>query len=112
MPEREASQLPTSVLLAETIGFLRPERGGEFVDATLGMGGHTEAILRASDEAAVIGIDQDTEALAIAKNRLTKFGDRVTFFHGNFSQIRDAAGMARFDGVLADLGVSSLQLDS
>ena len=108
----EASEVHRSVLPAETLGFLEPAEGGLFVDATLGMGGHTEAILRASNETRVIGIDQDPDALAIAKERLAKFGDRVTYFHGNFSHIRDAAGTARPDGVLADLGVSSLQLDS
>ncbi len=108
----EASEVHRSVLPAETLGFLEPEKGGLFVDATLGMGGHTEAILRASDETQVIGIDQDPDALAIAKERLATFGERVTYFYGNFSHIRDAAVMARPDGVLADLGVSSLQLDS
>jgi 16S rRNA (cytosine1402-N4)-methyltransferase len=108
----KASEVHRSVLPAETLGFLEPEKGGLFMDATLGMGGHTEAILRESSGTRVIGIDQDPDALAIAKERLAKFGDRVTYFHGNFSHIRDAAGKARPDGVLADLGVSSLQLDS
>src|SRR3954467_6243295 len=97
----EASEVHRSVLPAETLGFLEPEKGGLFVDATLGMGGHTEAILRASSDTQVIGIDQDPDALAIAKERLAKFGERVTYFHGNFSHIRDAAGKARPDGVLA-----------
>lgn len=103
------------MLLAETVELLAPENGGIFVDATLGLGGHTEAILNASPNAKVIGIDQDTEAIAYAKKRLEKFGARFEVYHANFSEIADVLGEAKVekvDGVLADLGVSSLQLDS
>jgi 16S rRNA (cytosine1402-N4)-methyltransferase len=103
------------VLLEETMKFLAPERGGLFVDCTVGLGGHSEAILQSSDDTRVIGIDLDPEALAYARQRLTSFGNRFRAFHGNFRQIdqilRDA-GETEPQGILADLGVSSLQFDS
>lgn len=95
--------------------YLAPERDEVFVDCTLGLGGHSEAILQASVESEVIGIDQDLEAIAYAEKRLEKFGDRFRSFHANFSEIENVlarAGIEKVDGVLADLGVSSLQLDS
>lgn len=113
--EKEISQIHQSVLLAEAVELLAPEYGGVFVDATLGLGGHTEAILNASPNAKVIGIDQDTEAIAYAKKRLEKFGARFEVYHANFSEIADVlreAKVEKVSGVLADLGVSSLQLDS
>ena len=88
---------------------------GLYLDATLGLGGHTEAILESSPETSVIGIDQDAEALNIAKKRLARFGSRITTFHGNFSEIGKIVNEAKQgnpDGILADLGVSSLQFDS
>ena len=94
---------------------MQPQNGGLFVDATLGLGGHSEAILDASPDATVIGIDQDSEALSLAKERLARFGSRVTFFQANFSGIGKIVAKAKQgspDGILADLGVSSLQLDS
>lgn len=113
--EKEISQIHQSVLLAETVEMLAPETGGIFVDATLGLGGHTEAILEASPNAKVIGIDQDTQAIAYAKKRLENFGERFEVYHANFSEIADVLSEAKIEkvsGVLADLGVSSLQLDS
>ena len=112
MPESDAANVHRSVLLAETLGFLEPEKGGLFVDVTLGLGGHTEGMLAASPDATVIGIDQDAAAMKIAKTRLKPYGKRVKFVHANFADIRSAVGKARADGILADLGVSSLQLDS
>ncbi len=103
------------MLLAETIQLLAPEGGGIFVDATLGLGGHSEAILQSSPKTQVIGIDQDLEAIAFAQKRLEKYGDRCKIFHANFSEIDDVLAEAKIekvDGILADLGVSSLQLDS
>ncbi len=103
------------MLLAETIELLEPKRGGIFVDCTLGLGGHSEAILQASATAQVIGIDQDLEAIVYAKKRLAKFGDRFKVYHANFSEVAevlDEAKIDKVDGILADLGVSSLQLDS
>ncbi len=101
-----------SVLLRESIEWLAASRGGLFVDATLGLGGHAEAILEASPSARVLGIDRDPEARAPAAERLARFGDRVEILAGNFRELARVAGdRAPFAGVLADLGVSSLQLD-
>jgi 16S rRNA (cytosine1402-N4)-methyltransferase len=103
------------VLLEETIKFLAPERGGLFVDCTVGLGGHSEAILQSSDDTRVIGIDLDTHALTHARQRLASFGDRFRAFHANFRQIEQILNEARESnpqGILADLGVSSLQFDS
>lgn len=115
MRKIEAEKAHLSVLLNELLGFLQPERGGLYVDATLGLGGHSEAILDRSTDTKVIGIDQDSEALSLAKKRLSGFGSRILFFHGNFSEIRKIVKKIKLggpDGILADLGVSSLQLDS
>ncbi|HYP51819.1 MAG TPA: 16S rRNA (cytosine(1402)-N(4))-methyltransferase RsmH [Pyrinomonadaceae bacterium] len=113
--EEKAENLHKSVLLAETLNYLAPQTDEIFVDATLGLGGHAEAILSASEKTQVVGIDQDTEAIAKAQARLEKFGARFRSFHANFAEIRKVLAQARVekvDGVLADLGVSSLQLDS
>ncbi len=115
MQEKEAENLHYPVLLAETIAFLAPERGGFFIDATLGLGGHSEAILEKNKDARVIGIDQDAEAVSYAKKRLEKFGERFKVFHANFSRVKEVwegSGEKKPDGILADLGVSSLQFDS
>ena len=103
------------VLLKETLKFLEPERGGLFVDCTLGLGGHSEAILTSAKNVRVVGIDLDPAALAYAKERLAPFGDRFRAQQSNFRGIREvlnAAGENEPDGILADLGVSSLQFDS
>ncbi|MCU0239096.1 MAG: 16S rRNA (cytosine(1402)-N(4))-methyltransferase RsmH [Pyrinomonadaceae bacterium] len=86
-----------------------PKKNGVFIDATLGMGGHTEAILQ--KKAKVIGIDQDSEAIELAKVRLASFGDNFRVVKANFSEIKQATD-EKVDGILADLGVSSLQFDS
>jgi 16S rRNA (cytosine1402-N4)-methyltransferase len=115
MSETNAQNLHRPVLPAETIEMLDAGRGGIFVDATVGLGGHTEAILTASPENVVCAMDQDENAIVIARERLAKFGDRSRFFHANFSSIRSVLsdfGAEKVDGILADLGVSSLQLDS
>jgi 16S rRNA (cytosine1402-N4)-methyltransferase len=101
-----------SVLLRETLSALDPKPGGLYVDATLGAGGHTEAILEI-DGTRVIAVDRDEAALALAKERLARFGDRVTFVHGRFSDIEghlQALGVTQVDGLCADIGVSSMQL--
>jgi 16S rRNA (cytosine1402-N4)-methyltransferase len=111
MTERDAASLHLPVMPVEVLSLLDVAGGGTFVDCTLGMGGHSEAILSANDSTQVLGIDQDEEALELAHARLRRFGDRVRFVRANFSEIRDFVPEA-VDGVLADLGVSSLQLDS
>ncbi len=104
-----------SVLLAETLAVLTPRDGEVYCDCTLGGGGHTEAILEAAPTCRVIGIDRDLEALAAARAHLARFGERVTFVHGTFGDLGDylrTAGIEQVHGILADLGVSSWQLDS
>ena len=104
------------VLLLEAVHYLAPERGGLFIDATLGMGGHSEAILEAAPDARVLGLDRDRAALRIAGERLTRFGERLQLVHANHREIKrvwEAKGEEQeVRGVLADLGVSSLQFDS
>jgi len=103
------------VLLEESLTFLTPERGGLFVDCTVGPGGHSEAILLASDETRVVGMDLDPEALAYARQRLASFKDRFRAVQANFRQIDEVlrqVGEKDPQGILADLGVSSLQFDS
>ncbi len=88
--------------------------GAVAVDATLGLGGHAEALLAAHPELRLIGIDRDPEALRLASSRLAGFGDRVSLHQAVYDELPDvlaAAGSPRVDGVLFDLGVSSLQLD-
>ncbi|MGK3953152.1 16S rRNA (cytosine(1402)-N(4))-methyltransferase RsmH [Microbacterium sp. I2] len=107
----------TPVLLERCIELLAPalERDGAvFVDATLGMGGHSEAFLERFPGLRLVGLDRDTDALRIAGERLARFGERVTLVHTVYDGIADAvisAGFAKADGILFDLGVSSLQLD-
>jgi 16S rRNA (cytosine1402-N4)-methyltransferase len=84
------------------------------VDATLGLGGHTEAVLARCPEARVIGIDRDPHALERSQERLAGFGERVTLVHAVYDELADVVagqGLERVDGVLFDLGVSSMQLD-
>lgn len=115
MIQNSSENIHTSVLLSESVGMLEVKDGGFYVDATVGIGGHAEAILNAHAGAKIIGIDQDSAAIALAEKRLQKFGDRAKFFHANFANIRQVladAGIDRVDGVIVDLGVSSLQFDS
>jgi 16S rRNA (cytosine1402-N4)-methyltransferase len=100
-------------LLEETLAFLAPERGGWFVDATLGLGGHAAALLERAPGARLLGVDRDPQALALAAARLAPFGDRVRLVRGEFRRLGELAReIAPLAGVLADLGVSSLQLDT
>jgi 16S rRNA (cytosine1402-N4)-methyltransferase len=111
--EREAA-LHEPVLLEEITGWLRPHQGGLFIDCTLGMGGHAEAILEASPRSKVIGIDRDPEAIEIARERLKLFDERFKAVHANFRElpaVLDTLRVGDVRGVLADLGVSSLQFD-
>jgi 16S rRNA (cytosine1402-N4)-methyltransferase len=105
------------VLLDRVVSLVAPalaEPGSVMVDATLGLGGHTEAVLTRCPEARVIGIDRDVHALERSRERLAPFGDRVTFVHAVYDEIADVLadqGLDHVDGVLFDLGVSSMQLD-
>jgi 16S rRNA (cytosine1402-N4)-methyltransferase len=115
VPKLKAENLHKPVLLTETIELLKPQAGEIFVDATLGLGGHSEVVLADFAQTQIVGIDQDAEAVELARERLEKFGKRVRIFQANFSEVTQVLGDAKIDkvnGVLADLGVSSLQFDS
>jgi 16S rRNA (cytosine1402-N4)-methyltransferase len=103
--------LHVPVLLREAVEWLGASRGGLFVDATLGLGGHAEAILEASAAARVLGIDRDADARTLAARRLERFGGRLEIVAGDFRDLEGLLAGRRPAGVLADLGVSSLQLD-
>jgi 16S rRNA (cytosine1402-N4)-methyltransferase len=101
------------VLTAEVLRYLQPERGGLFVDCTVGLGGHARALLEAG-ASRIIGFDRDADALAIARTTLAPWGDRVELVHADYRTVSDeldSRGVDRIDGALADLGVSSMQLD-
>jgi len=102
------------VMPAEVIALLEPSRGGLFVDCTTGLGGHSALLLEAGADR-LIGLDRDTAALAVAAERLRPFGDRVELVHADYRQlgdVLDGRGISHVNGVLADLGVSSMQLES
>jgi 16S rRNA (cytosine1402-N4)-methyltransferase len=105
------------VLLDECLDALAPAIGGAdavVVDGTLGLGGHTAAILNRFPHATVVGIDRDNRALTVARERLREFGDRFVGVHTTYDHISDAlgrAGRSEADGILLDLGVSSMQID-
>jgi 16S rRNA (cytosine1402-N4)-methyltransferase len=104
----------TPVLLDEVLEWLRVKPEGIYVDATTGAGGHTAAIAGRLSSGRLISLDRDVQALQIARERLKEFANRVTFVQTAFSKIAEAVhelGIAKVDGVLADLGVSSMQLD-
>jgi 16S rRNA (cytosine1402-N4)-methyltransferase len=95
--------------------FLAPERGGLFIDGTVGLGGHSEAILKSSQNTRVLGMDLDPAALAYSRQRLASFGERFRAFQVNFRAIDNVLQQANErdpNGILVDLGVSSLQFDS
>ncbi|MEL6158567.1 MAG: 16S rRNA (cytosine(1402)-N(4))-methyltransferase RsmH [Cyanobacteria bacterium J06623_5] len=97
------------VLSLQVLESLQVRSGGCYLDATVGGAGHSEQLLRAAPEVALVALDQDLQALAAAKKRLVPWRDRTTFHHTNFA--RYDPGNRRFDGILADIGVSSTQLD-
>jgi 16S rRNA (cytosine1402-N4)-methyltransferase len=102
------------VMTAEVLQFLRPERGGLFVDCTVGLGGHARAILEAG-ATRLIGLDRDLDALGRAREALAAFGDRVRLVHADYraiEEVLDREHVDLVDGTLADLGVSSLQFDA
>jgi 16S rRNA (cytosine1402-N4)-methyltransferase len=112
-PPRARLEPHVTVLRSEAVLALEPREGGVYVDATLGAGGHTAAILD-TPGTRVIGIDRDERALAIAKAKLAAFEGRVTLVHGAFSGIErhlSELGVAQVDGLIADVGVSSMQLE-
>ena len=106
----DAGHVP--VLLAETLELLAVRAGGLWVDGTVGLGGHAEAVLRATaPEGRLRGFDRDGEALERARARLAPFGERVRLEHADYREIQERLEGESADGILLDLGVSSLQLD-
>ena len=102
------------VMTAEVLQFLRPDRGGLFVDCTVGLGGHARALLEAG-ATRLIGLDRDQDALALARETLAPWSDRVELVHADYrslGEVLDSRHVDCVDGTLADLGVSSLQFDA
>ena len=112
---REQGRAPhTAVMLQEVLEWLRIKPDGVYVDATLGAGGHSQAIAERISSGKLISLDRDEQALQIAQERLKTFGSKVNCVLSPFSRIAEAVhelGIPKVDGVLADLGVSSMQLD-
>lgn len=103
------------VMPVETLGMLDAGRGGIFIDATLGPGGHSELILEASPAARVIGLDRDAEVIEIARRRLAGYGERFMAVHSDYRRLKEilqGMGIESVAGILADLGISSYQLDT
>lgn len=104
------------VLCDKVVEFLNPKSGGLYVDGTIGLGGHSTAILKsAAPDGRVIGIDLDTDALTIARDRLDVFEEHCSLINGNFAEmdvLLEKHSIQAVDGILLDLGVSSLQLDT
>lgn len=98
-----------SVLSREVVEGLAVRPGGRYLDATVGGGGHSRLILEAAPGVQLVAIDRDRLALEAAQSRLAEYGDAVTFWQGNFAEYQPQE--VRFDGIVADLGVSSAQLD-
>jgi len=102
------------VLTANVLSHLQPERGGLFIDCTVGLGGHSRALLQ-SGATRVIGLDRDQDALAAARIALAPWADRIDLVHADYralDEVLDARGVSLVDGALADLGVSSMQFDA
>jgi 16S rRNA (cytosine1402-N4)-methyltransferase len=109
---KHATPYHAPVMVAEVASYLEPERGGVFLDGTLGGGGHAEALLERGAEE-VIGVDRDPDAVAEAGRRLAAFGERLRAYRTSFADAVEVAGLApsSLRGALLDLGVSSHQLD-
>lgn len=114
-PVRQTAPVHCPVLPAEILHYLAPRPGGLYVDGTLGLGGHTEAVLQHSaPDGRVIAFEWDEAAIARSRVRLLPFGERLTIVRRNFADIADGLaelGVERVDGILIDIGLSSLQLD-
>jgi 16S rRNA (cytosine1402-N4)-methyltransferase len=113
--QEEIETAHISVLVNEVIELLQPKEDGYYIDGTVGLGGHSASILRAcAPDGYLLGVDLDSEALAIARENLSGFRGQWTLVHGNFAHldvILETHSVTDVDGVLLDLGVSSLQLD-
>ncbi len=113
--DRDPDQIHLSVLLDEVVQYLAPVSGGIYVDGTLGLGGHTEAILsQSAPEGRVIAFEWDEAAIDKSRRRLADFASRLTVVHRNFADFAlgmAEVGVAEVDGILIDIGLSSLQLD-
>lgn len=112
---RGAEILHEPVLVNEVVQILQPQKGGTYLDCTVGAGGHARAILEACEgEAQLVGIDCDQDAVIAARTELIRFGNRAKIYQGNFvdaDRILGFAGIESVDGILLDLGVSSIQLE-
>ncbi len=104
----------TSVMLEEVLAAVAPRAGGVYLDVTAGGGGHSKALLERAPDARLIAFDRDPSAVRVAKQRLAEFGERAKVVHASFSEVEEylvGEGIEAVDGVIADLGVSSPQLD-
>jgi len=112
-PDPSIEHVP--VMIEQVCSFIQPATEKVYVDVTLGLGGHAEEILKRSDPGGkLFGIDRDENALVLARKRLDRFGERFDFAHGDFDKVANIArehGFEKVDGILADLGVSSMQID-
>ncbi len=111
-----AGDLHRPVMLSQVVQYLRPQSRGVYIDATLGLGSHARAILdESSPDGKLLGIDRDPESLERAARGLARYAGRLELHHGNFAEVKDIARRRRFgscDGILADLGLSSFQLET
>ncbi len=111
---RESRIIHRPVLVKEALEFLNVRPDGTYIDATLGGGGHAEEILKRLERGRLLGLDRDRAAITLARERLGTFGEKLIIMEGNFGQIRAlhaASGLPPADGLLADLGLSSIQLE-
>jgi 16S rRNA (cytosine1402-N4)-methyltransferase len=110
MSDNSGEAVHVPVLLNEVVEQLRAQRGGMFLDCTLGGGGHTRAILDASPDSWVVALDRDQRAIRRAEIWAGRYSERLRLIHAPFSRVADVLDFSRFDGILADLGMSTDQL--
>ena len=112
----DASEIHISVLLDETVGYLDPQPAGLYVDGTMGLGGHTSEILkRSSPTGQVIAFEWDENAIKASRERMASYGERLTIVRRNFAEIvagLEECNVSQIDGLMVDVGLSSLQLDT